>query len=248
MASVAATTSGARIGKGKGYAEMEYAIMRELNIIQKHTIVATTVHDCQLVQSSPVHPDSPSFPDSFMESHDLPVDIIATPTKIIYTHTIIPKPSGIDWNKITHEMVKDIPVLGQLMAIQQAKNIHVPLPSSSTPLTNARSPPKYTFTMTRGCYDEDSQNTCIAADNRPPRQRRTEEAKRSEENQSKGDSEIERMNVKSTPHPGNLGAACSRRKEKKQRTPRRNHTTSFELHSPRRGAKSDGADFIFLDG
>jgi len=44
-----------------------------------------TVHDCQLVDDIPVEK---------LLIHDVPVDIICTPTQVIFTNTSIPKPQG----------------------------------------------------------------------------------------------------------------------------------------------------------
>lgn len=43
------------------------------------------VHDCQLVDDIPVEK---------LLIHDVPVDIICTPTQVIFTNTTIPKPQG----------------------------------------------------------------------------------------------------------------------------------------------------------
>jgi hypothetical protein len=50
-----------------------------------------TVHDCQLVDDIPI---------GKLLIHDVPVDIICTPTQVIFTHTSIPKPQG--WWKISN--------------------------------------------------------------------------------------------------------------------------------------------------
>ncbi len=87
--SVAVSRRGARAGKGEGYADMEYALLRELGL--NETPVVTTVHPAQIVH------------DFAVDSHDLSVDIIVTPHEAIETHTPYPKPSGIDWNLLTSE-------------------------------------------------------------------------------------------------------------------------------------------------
>ena len=48
VASVAVAANGVRIGKGKGYAEIEWAVLRELGVVNETTVVLTTVHDEQL--------------------------------------------------------------------------------------------------------------------------------------------------------------------------------------------------------
>ncbi len=47
--SVAVTEDGARIGKGEGYSDLEYAVLRELGLVDKTTPVVTTVHELQIV-------------------------------------------------------------------------------------------------------------------------------------------------------------------------------------------------------
>lgn len=64
MGSVAVTTGGARIGKGGGYSELEYGILRSLRIIDENTPTATTIHEVQIIDDVP------------MEEHDLNVDYI----------------------------------------------------------------------------------------------------------------------------------------------------------------------------
>ncbi|XP_024028314.1 5-formyltetrahydrofolate cyclo-ligase-like protein COG0212 isoform X2 [Morus notabilis] len=76
-------TTGARLGKGEGFAELEYGMLRYMGAIDESTPVVTTVHDCQLVDDIPVEK---------LLIHDVPVDIICTPTQVIFTNTSIPKP------------------------------------------------------------------------------------------------------------------------------------------------------------
>lgn len=97
--SVAVSRRGARAGKGEGYADMEYALLRELGL--KETPVVTTVHPAQIVD------------DLAVDSHDLSVDIIVTPHGAIETHTPYPKPTGIDWSLLTSEDLEAMPVLAR---------------------------------------------------------------------------------------------------------------------------------------
>lgn len=48
-------------------------------------------------------------------THDLPVDIIVTPTRVINVRNKLKKPSnGILWDMITENYLKNIPILSQL--------------------------------------------------------------------------------------------------------------------------------------
>lgn len=102
MGSVAVSNTGARIGKGEGYAELEYAVLKTIGAIDDNVPVVTTVHDIQLVDNIP------------SEDHDVPVDIIITPSKVIRTKTGMPKPRGIIWEKVTDEMLSKMPILREL--------------------------------------------------------------------------------------------------------------------------------------
>jgi len=100
--SVAVTTEGARLGKGGGYSDLEYAILRELNLVDEKTPIVTTVHDIQIVEYIPV------------TRHDVPVDYVFTPTKRIKTEGKYSKPEGIYWDEVKDEQIKNIPILKKL--------------------------------------------------------------------------------------------------------------------------------------
>lgn len=40
--------AGFRIGKGEGYADMEYGMMASMGAVNDSTVVVTVVHDCQV--------------------------------------------------------------------------------------------------------------------------------------------------------------------------------------------------------
>ncbi len=100
--SVAVSSDGSRIGKGGGYSEIEYGILRELGSINDETPIVTTVHDAQVVDVVPV------------EDHDLSVDAIITPTRVIETKRRRSRPKGIFWDKVTPTMLEKMPILKEL--------------------------------------------------------------------------------------------------------------------------------------
>ncbi|MFB6166090.1 MAG: 5-formyltetrahydrofolate cyclo-ligase [Haloarculaceae archaeon] len=101
--SVAATPAGARIGKGEGYSDLEFAVLRELGLVDDATPVATTVHERQVLDES-----VPS------EAHDVPMDLVVTPERTIRPDVAGPKPGGIDWSLLSAERRAEIPVLERL--------------------------------------------------------------------------------------------------------------------------------------
>ncbi|KAG6388568.1 hypothetical protein SASPL_149997 [Salvia splendens] len=95
----------ARLGKGEGFAELEYGMLRYMGSIDDSTPIVTSVHDEQLVDDIPI--------DRLLV-HDVPVDIICTPTQVIFTNTSIPKPQGIYWDKLSPEKLGQIKILREL--------------------------------------------------------------------------------------------------------------------------------------
>ena len=97
--SVAVTETGARIGKGEGYSDLEYAVLLELGLLSRETPVATTVHERQVV-------DGPVG----TEAHDVTMDLVVTPERVIHVDDA-PKPAGLDWSLLSDDRVDEIPVL-----------------------------------------------------------------------------------------------------------------------------------------
>lgn len=102
--------TGARIGKGKGYADLEYAIMSQMGCISNKTVIMTTCHESQLIND---------LPNDIMEQHDLPVDIIVTPKRYIYTKRIFTRPTRVYWNQLDPNMMINIPVLKELKRLEE---------------------------------------------------------------------------------------------------------------------------------
>jgi 5-formyltetrahydrofolate cyclo-ligase len=98
--SVAVTRSGRRCGKGEGYSDLEFAILRELG--HDPVPVATTVHDRQVVGDLPT------------DTHDLPLSLIVTPGETIPVEDPPDPPRGIDWAAITGQDLDEMPVLKTL--------------------------------------------------------------------------------------------------------------------------------------
>lgn len=95
--SVAVTRDGRRCGKGEGYADLEYAILRELG--HRPVPVGTTVHPLQLVDGD------------FGDPTDLPVAAVATPDELVRVDSPPPAPAGIDWSRLDETRIAEMPVL-----------------------------------------------------------------------------------------------------------------------------------------
>ena len=102
--SVAVTRDGRRCGKGEGYADLEFAILRELG--HPAVPVATTVHPVQIVNGFPA------------AANDLPLSLIATPEEAIGIASPPPAPAGIDWQALSEDDLRAMPVLTELRALR----------------------------------------------------------------------------------------------------------------------------------
>jgi len=101
--SVAVTTVGARVGKGGGYSDLEFALAQAVGAVDERTPVLTTVHELQIVKER--------IP---MTDHDVPLDLIVTPDRAIRTRRRRRKPAGIVWAKLSEEQRREIPALRAL--------------------------------------------------------------------------------------------------------------------------------------
>ncbi|RLF05380.1 MAG: 5-formyltetrahydrofolate cyclo-ligase [Thermoprotei archaeon] len=105
MGSVAVDEKGGRLGRGDGSHDLEYAILRELRLVDDDTVVVTTVHDIQLIPEVPMH------------YHDVPVDYVATPKRLIRTEGGYRKPRGIFWDMVDSKLMERIPLLKVLAGL-----------------------------------------------------------------------------------------------------------------------------------
>jgi 5-formyltetrahydrofolate cyclo-ligase len=103
MGSVAVGEDGARLGKGGGFADLEFALATAAGLIGPHTVSVTTVHELQ-VRAAGMIP---------LTGHDVPVDLIVTPERIIDCRPLHgPRaPAGIRWEDLTEEKIAAIPLL-----------------------------------------------------------------------------------------------------------------------------------------
>lgn len=106
---VAVSPNGERIGKGTGYFDWEYAILREIGSITTETPVMALVHDLQIYEELP------------WQVKDVSVDFIVTPTRIITVKSRRPKPSGIDWLQIDQRAIAAMRPLKELAKKRTAR-------------------------------------------------------------------------------------------------------------------------------
>jgi len=122
VGSVAVSPSGLRIGKGEGFADMEYGMMASIGAVNENTIVVTTVHECQIMDD---------LPEELFGPHDITVDYICTPQRVIKCNPR-PKPKGIIWSTLGLEKFRQLPILKELRDLESAAGKNVALKEQIT--------------------------------------------------------------------------------------------------------------------
>jgi 5-formyltetrahydrofolate cyclo-ligase len=102
---VAVGEDGARLGKGGGFSDLEFALAAAAGLVDAKTRVVTTVHDAQIRAGGTI----PTV------SHDMHVDLVVTPTRLIECA----RPRGhrlprLRWAELTDEKIDAIPLLRRL--------------------------------------------------------------------------------------------------------------------------------------
>jgi 5-formyltetrahydrofolate cyclo-ligase len=100
--SVAVSQQGDRVGKGEGYAELEFAVLRTLGRVPADVVIATTVHDEQVVGAIPREP------------FDVTLDLICTPSRTIRVRRRGQRPPGVLWDLLPQERRAEMPILEDL--------------------------------------------------------------------------------------------------------------------------------------
>src|SRR6266480_7368770 len=97
MGSVAVGEDGARLGKGGGFADLEFALAGAAGLIGPGTVAVTTVHEIQLQPAGAIP----------VSAHDVPLDLVITPDRVIDCRRRRgPRPAAaIRWAELTEEKI-----------------------------------------------------------------------------------------------------------------------------------------------
>ncbi len=103
--SVAVNRRGTRVGKGGGFADLEYGLAIAAGIVAPDTPVISTVHPMQVLDEE--------LP---FTRHDVFLDYVVTADEVIPCRGDMPRPSGIYWEDLTPAKIRQIPLLKKLRA------------------------------------------------------------------------------------------------------------------------------------
>src|SRR5438067_2477401 len=106
---VAAGLDGARLGKGGGFSDLEFAVASEAGLIGPETVVVTTVHEVQVLPAGEIP----------TTDHDVRLDLIVTPERVIECpRPKLRPPAGIRGDELTEAKSEATPLLARLRAAQ----------------------------------------------------------------------------------------------------------------------------------
>lgn len=104
---VAVSPNGERVGKGTGYFDWEYAILREIGCIDEETPIVALVHDLQVCEKLP------------FQEKDVSVNLIITPTRTLAAEACRIRPSGIDWDQMDRRTLASMRPLRELARLRR---------------------------------------------------------------------------------------------------------------------------------
>lgn len=107
---VAVGLQGERIGKGSGYFDLEYMILREIGSVTETTPICTLVDDCQVFEQVPT------------EAKDVAVDFIITPTRVITIERKLPRPKKVPWDDLHERYIKGMRPFKELREKNEGKD------------------------------------------------------------------------------------------------------------------------------
>lgn len=97
---VAVNARGARVGKGGGFSDIEYALLAEAGRVVPGTPIVTTVHPLQVLPYA-----------IEMRPHDIPLDVIVTPEGPMVVRPAFPRPRGLHREALSPGKIAEVPVL-----------------------------------------------------------------------------------------------------------------------------------------
>ena len=106
----AVSSNGVRFGKGHGYFDFEWAVLSELGLTDKSSVVADVVHDCQFVNE--VMP---------AERHDVAVDWVITPTRSLHIDQSSRPRGQVFWEMIPGTEFEQLGIVSELRGLLRNK-------------------------------------------------------------------------------------------------------------------------------
>ena len=101
---MAVAEDGARLGKGGGFTDLEFAVAGEAGLVAPRHPVVTTVHEQQVVARGEIP----------VTDHDVRLDLLVTPDRVVTCTREVAPPRPHRWDELTEEKIAAIPLLRRL--------------------------------------------------------------------------------------------------------------------------------------
>lgn len=98
---VGVARDGARLGKGGGYSDLEFALLHEAGLVDGSTPIVSTVHPLQIVETGLIE----------MVAHDISLDAFCTADELVVCERAFDRPSAGIETSLPEEKRNAIPVL-----------------------------------------------------------------------------------------------------------------------------------------
>ncbi|KAF2142215.1 uncharacterized protein K452DRAFT_195184, partial [Aplosporella prunicola CBS 121167] len=104
----AVSTGGVRVGKGRGFFDLEWGMLYSLGVVGKDTPAVALVHECQVVEDMDLRADV----------FDTVCDVVVTDKRTLLVESARKPECGILWDRLAEGMLEDIPPLKELKELQ----------------------------------------------------------------------------------------------------------------------------------
>lgn len=118
---VAVTRSGIHLGSGDGFLDLEWGLLCHLGLAGPDTPVVASVHSCQVIDA-PIRPGR----------HDVIVDLIVTPGRLLRCPPTFPKPAGLFFDELRVDPDRAGPYVRELLADRLVASVAA-LPGGALP-------------------------------------------------------------------------------------------------------------------
>ncbi|MFB6347725.1 MAG: 5-formyltetrahydrofolate cyclo-ligase [bacterium] len=102
---VAVDPEGHRLGKGGGYSDLEFAILVEYGLVPADVPILTTIHPVQELEPGRIPAGE----------QDLSLSGYSSPEKTRSIEAPLPRPEGLDRDRLTDEQLESIPIIQDLL-------------------------------------------------------------------------------------------------------------------------------------
>lgn len=110
---------GVVVWEGAALFEVQWAVLRDLGVLQRETCVVGVAHDCQVVDEALFGVEAVT-PD---KSGEVQCDFVVTPTRVLEVADAVRPSGGVDFDKVDPDALHNIPPLQELKGIRMMEQI-----------------------------------------------------------------------------------------------------------------------------